>query len=291
MIFPSLHNKNHHRSYFYDHRAVANIGNMGRRISSAAGLAIVMTGLWIGVLPWVGSFWGHILILGRDALHLPGRIVMTYYEVGYGFAIPIPYLDLASGDPSKTIWWITAIIVIMLFMSSFRIPSRFIPATYYLRAVLFVQSTALVYFFLFPGQFPFSLTSFFKGMISTSLFVTLLVPTVLGFTYFIFDFHLYKKVGLTVMLLAQMTMFIPLHYLAQAYLIYIFSLLFMPVLYLIFGVLIDVMIIIALYGWGMSWKARRSPGKLSPIASMNPSSSPHSGTALSQYPTMVPGKS
>lgn len=47
---------------------------------------------------------------------------------------------------------------------------------------------------------------------------------------------------------------IPMQYVAHAYLIHTFSLLYMPVLFLMFGLMIDVFVFIAFYAWGMSWE-------------------------------------
>jgi hypothetical protein len=48
----------------------------------------------------------------------------------------------------------------------------------------------------------------------------------------------------------------PPQYLVHAAIVAKFSLLFLPVLFMIFGTLLDVSILIALYGWAMSWRDR-----------------------------------
>jgi len=71
------------------------------------------------------------------------------------------------------------------------------------------------------------------------------------------------------MLLVHLAVFLPLQAVVHAYVIYRGSLLTMPVLFLVFGVLLDVFVYVALYGWGMSWRSasaldatdRRIPGR------------------------------
>ena len=80
----------------------------------------------------------------------------------------------------------------------------------------------------------------------------------MAFVYYIFDFSLIRKIFLTVLIMVHLAVFTPLHYLVQLYIIARFSLVFMPVLYTVFGLLLEVMVFIAFYSWGMSWKGREA---------------------------------
>jgi hypothetical protein len=51
---------------------------------------------------------------------------------------------------------------------------------------------------------------------------------------------------------------LPFQILLQA-LLFQESVLFMPVLYIVFGIAMDVMVIIAFYSWGMTWSFRSEP--------------------------------
>jgi hypothetical protein len=63
---------------------------------------------------------------------------------------------------------------------------------------------------------------------------------------------LLKKAFLTAITMIHLALFLPLQVLLQA-LILQKTVLFMPVLYIIFGMPINILIIIALYSWGMTW--------------------------------------
>jgi hypothetical protein len=97
-------------------------------------------------------------------------------------------------------------------------------------------------------------------MLAASLALLSTVPALLGFTFYIFPFGLLKKLGLTAMILAHLTLVAPLQYLVQAYFLYRCSLLYMPLFYMVLGLPLDVMMIIAFYGWGMSWEEVRGQG-------------------------------
>lgn len=245
-------------TFLHRHRAMARLPHGRARALKAATLALAMTGGWLyGAAPWVAVLWARVLAFWRDALGLPARVVLTRYHGPLDLTLAIPHLDLPAAAPGLMLGIATAAVVLGLFAASFAIPPRFIPAAYYLRALLLIQTTALAYFSLFPEAFPYTLGGYLKGMTATSFFVLTLVPLVLGFTYYLLDFSFLRKIALTLAIMGHLTVFIPLKYTLQAALIHAGSMLFMPVLYLVFGLLLDVLVFIALYGWGMSWRARK----------------------------------
>ena len=87
-----------------------------------------------------------------------------------------------------------------------------------------------------------------------TIFMTLL-PLILGFSYFLFDFRLPQKIGLTVGIMAYLVIFLPFQYMLHVWIIHN-SILFMPILYFVFGPFLDVLIFVSLYSWGMSWKSQ-----------------------------------
>jgi hypothetical protein len=53
----------------------------------------------------------------------------------------------------------------------------------------------------------------------------------------------------------HLSIFLPLQILLQAIILQK-TVLFMPTLYIVFGMPLDVLVIIAFYSWGMSWPAK-----------------------------------
>ena len=82
------------------------------------------------------------------------------------------------------------------------------------------------------------------------------MPLVLAMIYFIFDFSLLRKLGLTLVVMLHLAVLIPFQFVIHAYIIHRFSLLFMPILFMLFGLLLEVSVGIAFYGWAMSWQSR-----------------------------------
>ena len=79
-----------------------------------------------------------------------------------------------------------------------------------------------------------------------------LIPALFGATYYIFDFGLWRKFAVTAVTMLHLSVFLPLQILLHALVLHR-SILFMPVLYIILGLPIEVLIIICFYSWGMSW--------------------------------------
>jgi hypothetical protein len=135
------------------------------------------------------------------------------------------------------------------------LPKKLTPVTYLLRAVLFIQATALVYFLWEPAKFPHTPDSYMEGLVTYGIALISIVPVLFGLTYYIFRFRLIRKAALTAMTMAHLSVFFPLQILAQAVVLEK-SVLFMPALYIVFGLPVDVMIILGFYSWGMSWPSQ-----------------------------------
>jgi len=147
---------------------------------------------------------------------------------------------------------------VLLFRATYRISDEHLPWIYLLRFLALIHATALVYFAFAAARFPHDLSSYTVGMLYFGTILVGLVPPILGFTYYLFDFSFLQKLGLTLLTIAYLALFLPLQYMLHVYVLHK-SILFMPLLYFAFGPFVDVLIFVSLYSWGMSWKPQ---GKL-----------------------------
>lgn len=246
-------------TFLHQHRAMARLSTHRMRLPASLALALLLTAGWLFALRHLGVMWGYALAFGKEALGLPGRIVMVYHPVWEGITLAVPYLDLPAPGPGPFLLLATGTATMAAFGATYYIARERVPLTYFLRTVLLIQATALVYCACSPGGFPYTLADYLRGLTTASLCILTLVPLVLGLTYYILDFSLLQKLFLTACIMGHLAVFIPVQYLTQAALIYHGSLLFMPVLYFLFGIPLNVLIFIALYGWGMSWEGRTVP--------------------------------
>jgi hypothetical protein len=161
----------------------------------------------------------------------------------------VPYLRMEPVLPSAEAWWLTFAATLALFAASFLLPGRLIPIIYLL---LLVPATALLYFDLLPARFPHTPDSYVQGLVTAGIALISTVPLLFGLTDYIFDFGLWKKALLTAMTMAHLALFLPPPS-SSASSVFAKTVLFMPVLYIIFDMPVNILIIIALYSWGMTW--------------------------------------
>ncbi len=217
-------------------------------------LVLLLSLVWLVSLPWACRFWQRVLATGVRVLDPRAELGLAEHRLTSYIRFVIPYPRMEALLPNAQTWWLTAAVILALLAASFLLPKKLTPVTYLLRGVLFIQATALLYFFWAAARFPHTPDSYLEGLMSYGIALISAIPLLFGLTYYIFNFGLAKKALLTAMTMIHLSLFLPLQILLQA-LILQRSVLFMPVLYIIFGLPVDVLIIIAFYSWGMSWSS------------------------------------
>jgi len=172
--------------------------------------------------------------------------------------LEVPYFRIYSVLPDLWTWSLICGATLLVFGATFFLPRQLVPLAYLSRGILLVQATSLFYFALWPERFPHSPDSYMEALISSGIGLISVVPLLFALTFYIFDFGLRKKALLTALTMAHLTLFLPFQVVLQA-LVLQTTVLFMPVLYIIFGMPMDVLLIIAFYSWGMSWSFRSAP--------------------------------
>ncbi len=237
------------------HRSLLFSPSDPAKVLGAIALTICVVLVWYLALDVVTGVWLAMLDFWRVVLGVNGFVTMVAYKfIGINFSIP--YIHSPSGLPSELIWWIGAILTIVLVVVSLLIRQAYLPLIYLLRIVAFFQGCAQVFFAFWPHAFPYSAGGYIHGMLIAGLMLISLIPLVLGFTYYLLDFSLGRKIALTVFIIVHLSIMIPLQYMAHAYFLQHVSLLFLPLLYFVFGLPLEVFIVVALLTWGFSWKNR-----------------------------------
>src|SRR5205807_5281285 len=237
------------------HRAFARLQIGLKEISICACLVYGLSFGWIKALPLVGNFWGRIFAYWAKALNLEGSLAMAPQHWGSHIHFSLPFLNMSAGAADPQTWWISAVATLGVFAATYLIPDEHTPWMYLLRFLVLIQGTALVYFVFAAARFPHDLPSYTISMLFFGSILTGLIPLILGFTYFLFDFSLFKKLMLSLACMGYLTLFIPFQYMLQVYILHK-SILYMPLLYFAFGPFLDVLIFVSLYSWGMSWKSK-----------------------------------
>jgi hypothetical protein len=234
------------------HRALARFVLEPLDLVTASLLVILFTFVWIAALPLVCRFWQTVLETGMRMLAMDTELGLTQNKFSPYIRFTIPFPRMPGILPDAETWWTSTAVVVVLFAASFLLSKKLIPIVYLLRAVLFLHVTALVFFLFLPARFSHSPDSYMEGLTGYAIALISFVPILFGLTYYIFDFGIVRKALLTAMTMGHLTLFVPLQILLQAIVLQK-TVLFMPLLYIVFGLPVDVLIILAFYSWGMSW--------------------------------------
>lgn len=206
------------------------------------------------VLDPIMEGWRWLLETLQSPLGLPGVVATRVVELG-PVTVAIPFYTAMSDWPAtvdlRTGW----VLMALMAVGGFALRGRYIPLAYFLRALAVIQFTAQLWFSLADPPFTYTLAQYISGLLVCGVVILLLSPVLVAVTYFIFDFPLYQKAVLMIMLLLHLALFLPLQAVVHAWILHRASLLSMPMLFLVFGVLLDVFVYVALYGWGMSWSS------------------------------------
>ncbi len=236
------------------HRAFVRLHIGPRKIAESLTLALAGTAFWIAALPAVGRFWGRIFTFWGTHLALKSEVILVPQGWGSHIHFALPCFTLAAGPASGTAWWITTGATILAFGASFLLSQEALPWIYLLRGFCLLQATALGYFALASARFPHDLPGYTVSMLVFSCILIGLIPVLYGFTFYLLNFNLAQKIFLTFVTMAHLVLFVPQQYILHVYLLR-GSVLFMPVLYFVFGPFLDILAFVGFYSWGMSWKA------------------------------------
>jgi hypothetical protein len=240
------------------HRAMKTIDLTPARLLTLVILPLALAALVVLALPRIADAWAWVLDAMRGPLGLPGGVARRTIAIGSFALADVPFLTTTASAPARVHWGIVGLLSALALLVSLLLPSRFLPLAYYLRFAVLVQASAFVVFALGGEAFPYLLPQYLLGFTEAGTAMLVLVPLVLGLTFFPFDIALWRKVGLTVLVFGHLVVLLPLQILLHAYLIHHLSLLVMPSMLFLFGVMIEVFAFVALYGWGMSWRERPS---------------------------------
>lgn len=246
--------RGHRGGLIRPHRAFWRLRLSWRDVVTSFLLASAGTCAWLMALPLVGRLWVATFRFWAEYLGWHDQVFLVPKQLGL-FHYFLPFLNVPSGPVDSWTWITTALACTAATAAASLMSEESVPWKYLLRAVIIIQVTALIYFKFGSARFPHDLGGYTGSMLDFSRILIALVPWIYAFTYYVFPFSLFQKVSLTLLTMAHMLLFVPMQYLAHAYLIHT-SVLFMPVVYFAFGPFLDVLVLIAFYSWGMSWRTR-----------------------------------
>lgn len=244
----------HHGSQIHVHRSLDTLGIRGAGLLTVFILPIAITAIYVIGYENLLSVWGSVLRFGLDRLGIAGAVEPDSVTFLWG-SLPVLSVRAISWYPSAFLLWLTLGLVASVVAVTCYLPVWALPISYVVRAACLLQTIAIVFFFAWPESFPYGVQQHVRDCFALGVTIIGLVPWIHALTFYVFDFGILRKIGLTACTMVFLVCYLPLKILIHVYVLDRFSLLFMPLLFLVFGVAIDVFVLIALYAWGMSWRA------------------------------------
>jgi len=228
--------------------------NRVSRVSAVVLPVLFMALVWL-FLPWIFDVWDGIFNFWLERIY---HMRASYWPVNIlGQDLAIPYPALEADAPSHFMVQMNFWICLLVLAISIVFPLRGAPLTYLLRTALLIQGSASIDRMVSPDFFPYTLPIYLLDAMIQCVYMLFLIPVILGFVYYIFDFTIWRKVLITCLTIGYFLIAVPCQYMLHAYFIHEWTLLFLPLMYILFGIVIDVLMFVSIYSYGMSWRSRK----------------------------------
>lgn len=233
------------------HRSITPLNVTPWLLAQAVILPLILCALVYVGKPLLFDFWRDCILFWSAGLDMPFALTNQLNDAGQYAML------LSSGPndrplPSRTILLVTAVVTLAGLALSLRMKNAQLPLKYPLRIVGVIQLVTLVYFWLSPEAFPYSVARHSEELMTIGYVVMLATPVMLAMGYYILNQSLSIKLFHTALILGFFAIMIPHQVLAQAFIMQHLSVLFMPVLYICMGAVFDALVFVALYSWAVS---------------------------------------
>ena len=233
------------------HRAITPLTVTPYLLAQAILLPLILCLLLYFGKPLLLDFWRGCVLFWSGLLDLNFGLALQLNDAGQQ-ALMLPGREQEAPMPSPITMLVTAAIALAIFALSFGMKHAKLPLKFPLRIISVVQLVAVAYFWLRPGDFPYSISRHSEDLMTIGYVLMLATPVMLAIGYYILNQSLSIKLLHTALILLFMTVMVPHQVLVQAFIMQHLSVLFMPVLYLCFGAVFDALVFVALYSWAVS---------------------------------------
>lgn len=233
------------------HRAISRITVQPYLLAEAIVLPILLCGLLLLAEPLLMGFWRDVIIFWTTRLDIPLQAQQHAATIG---ALRFDWIhhENPATMPDFSMKLVSAILTFLVFALTTRMGNKLLPLKYLLRILCAVQTVALVFFTYLPSQFPYSIPDHMRDLISMGYMLILAIPVLLAIGYYLLHLPLASKIAHSIAILIYFIVMTPLKIVLHTVVLYHLSLMYMPLLYICFGAVFDVLIFVALYSWMVS---------------------------------------
>ena len=218
-------------------------------------LPVVLCGLLLWMQPQLLKLWRYCIVFWSDQLALPFSLSSQINEAGSPLGLQWRQTGPGEQIPGLTNFAITTATTLLVFALSFQMKNKTTPLKYLVQIMCGVQIFTLIFYQLNPARFTGSVARHSEELMVMGHVVMLLTPVMMAIGYYILNQSLLSKLLYTVVILLFFAVMVPHQVLVHALILKNVSTLVMPLLYICFGAVFDVLVFIALY----SWVASKSP--------------------------------
>lgn len=211
-------------------------------------VAVALTAAVALARPWLLHAWDLAILWWAQHLQVPLSLATT----GGGERVWTLADPAASLVPGPATGAVTATVVIAAFAATWWTNDRFTPLKYLVRTLCVVQLSALLYFMFTPASFPYTVGGHLESMLDAGYYLMLSMPLLLALGYGVLRLPLHQKFLHPLGVLAYFAVMLPHKALLHVLVLQHFSVLFMPMLYLCFGLVFDLMVFVSIYAWMVS---------------------------------------
>jgi hypothetical protein len=253
--YTAMRRQGHRGGVILQHRALWRQRLPKRRLAIGALTAVAFTWLLALAQPVVAMLWGEQLVWWLRALQLPGYFATSELSALHLLSMPVPQIDLPLPAITGTQLAAHALAVVTVWTLAGWLPDAAKPGALVLRFAVLLHATSVVFFLFWPASFPHSLAGHLAGGLRQSWVLMVVTPWLHLCTYYLFPFPAWQSAALTALSLLFLVILAPLQYASHAAVLYLVGPIATPVLYLLFGMFVPVLGLVALFGWAMSWRA------------------------------------
>jgi hypothetical protein len=218
---------------------------------------IVVTLLLTGLLWWflrdIAVFWTTELSFWMLQTGIAGHADVLAVNNLSNFSL-IPAFDVITPTalPTAKEWWLTALLCVVLWICSISVEQDRLPLIYFLRLVTLVQISSLIFFYAWPNSLPTTIANFLTDVFRQSAGLMLLIPALFAATLYLFVLPWWVKYFATLSALFFLVIFVPLQAACCAWILHAGGIIFLPTLYLFFGLLPQIVALMGVYSFAAS---------------------------------------
>ena len=233
------------------HRAITPLTVTPYLLAQATLLPVLLCALLYWGRPQLFDFWRGCILFWSGHLDMNFGLSPLLNDTGQ-FALMLSGREQDAPMPGPVTMVITLVVGLAVFALSFGMKHARLPLKFPLRIISVVQLIAVLYFWLHPAEFPYSIARHSEDLLTIGYALMLATPVMLAIGYYILNQSLPAKLFHTSLILLFMAVMVPHQVLVQAFIMQHLSMLFMPVLYICFGAVFDALVFVALYSWAVS---------------------------------------